>query len=110
LQLWVRALGALTTQPLVGTEGGAFPFWSPDSRWIAYFARDRLVKMPASGGPGQTLCDTAQGVGDAWSRDGVIVFGTSGGSLQRVSAAGGRGTLFAQRFDLTKVELKGEPF
>ena len=55
--LWVRSLDGLTAQPLAGTEGATFPFWSPDSRFIAFFADGKLKKIDASGGPALTLTD-----------------------------------------------------
>jgi eukaryotic-like serine/threonine-protein kinase len=89
--LWVRSLDALTVQPLAGTERATFPFWSPDSRFIAFFADGRLKKMDASGGPAITLADAVAGRGGSWSRDGVIVFkpANTAGPLLRVSSAGG---------------------
>ena len=56
--LWVRELSALAAQPLAGTEGAAGPFWSPDSRFIAFSAAGKLKKIDASGGPAIPLCDT----------------------------------------------------
>jgi eukaryotic-like serine/threonine-protein kinase len=96
--LWVRSLEALTAQPLPGTEGARFPFWSPDSRFIAFFADGKLKKIDASGGPVLTLTDAANGRGGSWNRDGVIIFApntTASGPLQRVSAAGGAATRIA---------------
>jgi serine/threonine protein kinase/dipeptidyl aminopeptidase/acylaminoacyl peptidase len=89
--LWVRSLDALTAQPLAGTEGAAFPFWSPDSRFIAFFADGKLKKIDASGGPALTLADAPVGRGGSWSRDGVIIFAPVNalGALLRVSSAGG---------------------
>jgi Tol biopolymer transport system component len=92
-QLWVRALDALNSEPLAGTEGAAFPFWSPDSRSIGFFASGKLKKIAASGGPVQTLCDVGIATGGAWNRDGVIVFATLGFGLFRVPATGGSATL-----------------
>src|SRR5579863_3867261 len=89
--LWVRSLDALTAQPLAGTEGAAFPFWSPDSRFIAFFANGKLKKIDASGGPAITLAEAPESRGGSWSRDGVIVFqpANTGGPLFRVLSAGG---------------------
>ncbi len=72
--LWVRLLRAAEAQPLAGTEGAYYPFWSPDSKFIGFFARGKLKKVEASGGVVQTLCDAAYGRGGSWNRDGVILF------------------------------------
>ena len=89
-QLWVRSLDALHAQALAGTEDASSPFWSPDSRYLGFFADGKLKKIDVSGGPPVTLCDAPTHLGGAWSRDGVIVFApTSASGLQRVSAAGG---------------------
>lgn len=65
------------------------PFWSPDSRYIGYFAGGKLKKVEALGGPSQTLYDIPAARGGAWNRDGVILVGTTAGTLFRVSQAGG---------------------
>ncbi|HVS82974.1 MAG TPA: protein kinase [Pyrinomonadaceae bacterium] len=97
--LWVRPLDALTAQPLAGTDGvstvlgSSPPFWSPDSRFIGFFAGGKLKKIDASGGPPQTICDAPNGRGGTWNREGVIVFApNTSGPLHRVSAAGGAST------------------
>jgi len=87
--LWVRPLDALTAQPMPGTEGAGQPFWSPDSRFIGFFAQGKLKKIETAGGPPQTICDASGPRGGAWNRDGTIVFALSLGPLYRVSASGG---------------------
>jgi eukaryotic-like serine/threonine-protein kinase len=90
--LCVRSLDSLDARPLAGTEGAGAAFWSPDSRWIGFSADGKLKKIEAAGGPPQTLCNTPSPVQNgAWSRDGVILFGSlpSGGGLFRVSQSGG---------------------
>jgi len=89
--LWVRNLQSVTLQPLAGTDEASSPFWSPDSRFIGFYAGGKLKKIEATGGPAQTLCDApGDGWGGAWSADGVIIFAPrEGEGLQRVSAAGG---------------------
>ena len=90
-QLWLRPMDALQFQPMAFTEEATYPFWSPDSRHIAFFAQGKLKKVAAGGGPAQSLCDVASGSGGSWNRDDVIVFSpnTSGTSIQRISANGG---------------------
>jgi serine/threonine protein kinase len=89
-QLWLRSLNSLQAQALNGTEGANYPFWSPDSRFIGFFAEGKLRKVAATGGPAQTLCDAPSGRGGTWNDEGEIVFApTNRGGLFRVGAAGG---------------------
>jgi Tol biopolymer transport system component len=88
--LWVRPLDAATAQALAGTEGAEAPFWSPDSRSIAFTAMGKLKRIGAAGGSVVPLTDAAVGFRGAWNNDGVILFTPSGLSgLFRVSASGG---------------------
>ena len=68
--LWVRSLDTLSAQALTGTEGASYPFWSPDSRFIGFFAGGKLKRIEAAGGPTFTLCDAPLARGGAWNRDG----------------------------------------
>ncbi|HEY3926857.1 MAG TPA: protein kinase [Candidatus Koribacter sp.] len=88
--LWIQPLNSRVAQAMSGTEGATYPFWSPDSRFVGFFAGGKLKKMDANGGPPQALCDAIAGRGAAWSRDDVILFSpTSASPLFRVPAAGG---------------------
>jgi hypothetical protein len=88
--LWVRPLGSLTAQRLDKTEGASLPFWSPDGKFIGFFADDKLKKIPFPGGSPQTICNAGRGDGAAWNRDGVIVFAPEqGNALLRVQTSGG---------------------
>ncbi|MDQ2945456.1 MAG: winged helix-turn-helix domain-containing protein [Acidobacteriota bacterium] len=90
-QLWVRPLNALTSEPLAGTEGGTHPFWSPDSRFLGFFADGKLKRIDASGGPSLTLCSAPSGQGGTWNQDGTIVFAPADREtpLHQISASGG---------------------
>jgi eukaryotic-like serine/threonine-protein kinase len=91
-QLWLRSLDSTKLQSLPGTDFARAPFWSPDGKFIAFFADGKLKTLPVSGGPAQVLCDgTGLAGGGTWNREGVIVFSTSGvgDPLQRVDASGG---------------------
>ena len=92
VELWLRPLNSTEARPLAGTQGATFPFWSPDSRFIGFFADGRLKKIEATNGLALTLCDAPIPYGGAWSRDGVILFGQAGGGLFRVYATGGEVT------------------
>ena len=88
--LWVRRLRDTAAEKLPGTDNASYPFWSPDSRSIAFFADGKLKKIALSGGPPVVLCDALSGGGGAWSPDNTIVFASGGSSpLQRLPAAGG---------------------
>jgi len=89
-QIWLRPVATLAARPIPGTEGGAFPFWSPDGRSIGFFAAGKLKKVQIAGGPPTVLCDAPAGRGGSWSRDDVILFTPStAGGLVRVTSAGG---------------------
>jgi serine/threonine protein kinase/Tol biopolymer transport system component len=97
-KLWVRSLSTSEARPLDGTEGvTGIPFWSWDSRNVAFGADGKLKKIEAAGGPSQTLCTVAAVVaGGLWTPDGKIVFGqTVPTPTHRVSASGGTGAPFA---------------
>jgi WD40 repeat protein len=89
-QLWMRAVDAADAQPLPGTAGAFSPFWSPDGEWIAFFADGQLRRVPAGGGPVQTVCAARQGRGGSWGSSGTIVFAPDiVGTLAKVPAGGG---------------------
>jgi serine/threonine protein kinase/Tol biopolymer transport system component len=102
--LWIRSLDVLSVQSLAGTEGAMFPFWSKDSRYVGFFAEQKLKKIDVAGGPPITLCDAPDGRGGTWNQDGIIVFApTSSGVLHRVAASGGTSTAIT-KLDETGVE------
>ncbi|MGI8543044.1 MAG: protein kinase domain-containing protein, partial [Aridibacter sp.] len=103
--LWVRSLDALSAQALPDTEGAISPFWSPDSRYLAFFAKGKLKKVEAAGGSPQTVCNLSaetDAVG-TWGRDGTILFATDIDTTKRgifsVAAAGGAPTLLMKNDD-----------
>ncbi len=87
--LWLRPLDSVAEQALSGTEESTFPFWSPDSRFIGFFANDRLKKIAVAGGPALTICPAVDGRGGTWSRDGSILFALRNSPIYRVPEAGG---------------------
>ena len=89
-RLWLRSMVSGSAQPLAGTEGAGSPFWSPDSRFVGFFAEDKLKRVDVAGGGVQVLANAQNGFGGAWNRDGTILFGMSSGEpIIRVSETGG---------------------
>jgi Tol biopolymer transport system component len=94
--VWLRSMDTLEVRPLAGAEVPGNnpvppPFWSPDSKFIAFQGGDgKLKKLDVSGGPSQTLCDLpGVAVGGSWNRDGDIIVGNTEGGLLRVRETGG---------------------
>ena len=90
-QIWVRALDGLEPPALAGTDGAGNPFWSPDSRFIGFFADAKLKKIGHSGGPVETLCDALAATGGTWNAKGDILIGGLS-AVERVSESGGKVT------------------
>jgi len=91
--LWLRDLDSPAPRLLPGTEGGSYPFWSPDGRFVGFGSAGKLKKVAVTGGPVLTICDAAGLRGASWNKDDVIVFAPSLSTvLFRVPAAGGTPT------------------
>ncbi len=89
-RLSIRDLDRVQAREIPGTDGASFPFWSADSRHIAFFAEGKLKRVTRSGGAVQTICDAPAGRGGSWGSAGVIVFApTPGSPLSKVDASGG---------------------
>ena len=91
-RLFVRALDSLEATSVAGTEGAKQPFWSPDSKWVGFFARGKLMKVALARGAPVAIADAPDGRGGAWGSSGIIVFGPdyTESALARVSADGGQ--------------------
>jgi len=97
VQLYVRNLDAPKPVPIQGTDGGEFPFWSPDSHSIGFFAEGKLKKVDVFGGPVLTICDVPPiHPGGTWSSHGVILFSSLDGGLLQVADTGGTPTVVTE--------------
>ncbi len=100
---FVRSLDTLEIRRFPGSEDFASPFWSPDSRFVAFRGSGELKKIDLQSGAVTTICEAGLGYGGSWNQDGVILFGTNRG-VMRVSAAGGEPVLVT-RLDSGKGEI-----
>ncbi len=87
--LYVRPLDSVEPRLLAGTDDANLPFWSPDSRFIGFFAEGKLKKVLSAGGVPEILCDAHSHRGGTWGRHNEIVF-SSEGRLQLIPAEGGQ--------------------
>jgi Tol biopolymer transport system component len=88
--LWLRHVDKGDAQPIAGSDDLTYPFWSPDSRYIGFFAGAKLKKVDVSGGAVTDICPAGNlSFGASWSPRGVIVFSTLGDVLKRVPENGG---------------------
>ena len=89
-RLWLRRMDELAARPLPGTEGGTFPFWSPDGRSIGFFTASRLKRIDLDGGAVLTLAPVSGARGGSWSKDGIILYAPGYlDGLSRIPASGG---------------------
>ena len=105
-RLAVHAFDVDDTRDLQGTDGAIYPFWSPDSRFIGFFADGKLKRIDTRGGAPEVICDLPGQVayGGAWSDDGTIMFSVNAFPLLRVPARGGTPSPVT-KLDATKKEL-----
>ncbi len=104
-RLFVRSLDALAPVPLQGTENASYPFWSPDGRFVGFFADGKLKKIAVSGGAIFDLCEAPEARGGTWGAQDVILFANRYSPIYRVAAGGGPPVavtrLDPQRLDVT---------
>jgi predicted Ser/Thr protein kinase len=87
--IWVQALDGATARLLAGTEDAGLPFWSPDSKTIAFFARGKLQRVDLAGGEPQAICEVGSARGGAWESNGVVLYGGWNSGIFQVAASGG---------------------
>jgi eukaryotic-like serine/threonine-protein kinase len=87
--LFVQRIGDPVATELAGTEGASYPFWSPDSAYIGFFAKSKMLKIPVSGGSPQALAVAHEGRGASWGTKNIIVYTPDAqGGMWRVNADG----------------------
>ena len=98
LHLSVRSIGSSKSTVLSGAEADGArplaPFFSPDGRWIGFFAGTKMKKIPVEGGAAVQVCDVAAGNprGAFWGEDGNILFAGQRTPVMRCPEIGGTAT------------------
>jgi eukaryotic-like serine/threonine-protein kinase len=89
--VFIRPLDRFESTAIAGTEGGSAPFFSPDGRWIGFYANGALQRVSVDGGAALKICDAPAVWSAVWGHDDSIVFAGSAmpGGLWRVPAGGG---------------------
>jgi len=88
--IWIRDLALSEPRQLTSVAGDSYPFWSPDGRWLGFYADGKLNKIEARGGPVVPLCEATSGRGGSWNDAGVIIFQSAWSEgLMKVSSGGG---------------------
>ena len=88
-ELFVQHVGDPAATELADTEGASYPFWSADSAYIGFFAKSKLMKIPASGGSPQTIAGAPEGRGGSWGAKNIIIYTPEAeGGMWRVNADG----------------------
>jgi len=94
-RLWLRRLDDDVPVAMKGTEGAAFPFWSPDGNTVAFFAGGKLKRVDLSGGQPVEIADAPAGRGGVWDRDlGIVFTPATGIGLARIPKPGGSAVPF----------------
>ena len=94
-QLWVRPIKDREFRALEGTDRATYPFWSPDSQHVAFFADGKLKRVAMAGGAPAVVADAPAARGGSWSAEGggagTILFAglAVGQGIMRVPASGG---------------------
>ena len=94
--IYMRPMSQAEPTLVAGTAGGGSPFFSPDGRWLGYFAGGRLYKIALAGGSPIALADAPGARGATWTHDGQIVFAGQGSGLSIVPANGGAARLLTE--------------
>ncbi|MFN8060405.1 MAG: protein kinase [Vicinamibacterales bacterium] len=79
---YLRSFDELTAHAIEGStatfrESVASPTWSPDGRWIAFAADGRIKKLAPAGGVPIVLAEQPGLRGLSWSRNDLLIFGST---------------------------------
>lgn len=92
-KLWICPLDSTRARELPGTENAQYPFWSPDSKSLAFFANGKLQRLDLAGSSPVTLAEAPNPRGGTWGSQEIVVFApTAVSGLWKVAASGGPAT------------------
>ena len=85
--LWIRPTDSMRGHAIETAETTETPFWSADSRRVAFFGDGKLKAVDLANDHVETLADAPAPHGGDWNTEGVLLYGAAGG-IFRVSADG----------------------
>lgn len=86
-RIYLRDLDNIESRPVPGTEGGEYPFWSPDGKSLGFFSGGKIHRVSVNGGTLLDICNAVRPRGGTWGADGTILFAPDAtASIFRVSA------------------------
>jgi len=88
-QLYLRDLNSFEARAVAGSSGATQPFFSPDGKWVAFFAQGQLQKAEVAGSAPIRLAEVASPHGGTWNEDNTIIYSGWGSGLLRIPASGG---------------------
>jgi len=100
-ELRLRSMNGFEAEPIVGSQGGTGPFFSPQGDWVGFFSDGMLRKVPLTGAAPTALCAAANPRGATWTSAGTIIFASSTGTGLSVISANGD-----TPHDLTQLDVK----
>lgn len=101
--LVVQRVGTLSYTVLKGTEGASYPFWSPDDKYVAFFAEGKLKKIAVGGGSPEVLALATNARGGSWGSKNVIVYAPHvGGAIWRINPDGSHAEPVTEKYFLAE--------
>jgi Tol biopolymer transport system component len=88
--VYIQELTAFEPRLVKGAEGGSFPVFSPDGRWLAFQSKGFFRRVPAEGGEAISICAAPPGSGLAWPREDLVLYSDPAtGALMSAPVTGG---------------------
>ena len=108
--IYVRRLDELTSRQIAGTEGARDLTFSPDGRWLAFHAGNKIRKVNLAGGEPVVLADATHAHGLAWHpvEDAIYFAPHQASAIWKAPASGGSAAAVVTTLDAARGERSHE--